>query len=217
MVQVIADRVCAEPEGEIVVFLIGLRINRWWKIGAWLPVIGTMPRMLAELSANPDLGLLHARSHFGLRSAMMVQYWRSAGHLRRYAGARDQAHLPAWRAFNRAIGTNGDVGIWHETYVVPQGGAEAIYVNMPLYGLGLVAGVQPAVGRRNGFAGRLGSTGDSLDMSQAGVVEDFPVPGYTRQPKRTGSGHEESVAGVVVQTGRQSGGIQCYGRRKRPG
>ena len=156
----IAGRVCAEPKGEIVVFLIGMRINRLWKVGAWLPVISAMPRMLAELTARPELGLLHARSHFGLRSAMVVQYWRSAEDLRRYAGARDQAHLPAWGAFNRAsgraVGTNGDVGIWHETYVVPHGGAEAIYVNMPRYGLGVVAGVQPAVGRRDGFAGRLG-------------------------------------------------------------
>ena len=162
MCEVISERVCAEPQDGIVLFLIGMRINRWWKLGAWMPVISAMPRMLTELAARPELGLLHARSHFGLRSAMVVQYWRSAEDLRRYAGARDQAHLPAWRAFNRAVGMNGDVGIWHETYVVPPGGAESVYVNMPRYGLGMAVGVQPATGARGGFAGRLGAGSGSV-------------------------------------------------------
>ncbi|MEI6618313.1 MAG: DUF4188 domain-containing protein [Betaproteobacteria bacterium] len=29
---------------------------------------------------------------------------------------QDSAHLPAWRAFNQAICTNGSVGIWHASY-----------------------------------------------------------------------------------------------------
>lgn len=152
----ITERVAARPEGEIVVFLIGIRLNRLWKVHKWAPAVLAMPRMLAELQANPDLGLLHARTHAGLRSAMVVQYWRSAGHLRRYAAATDQAHLPAWRAFHRAVGTGGDVGIWHETYVVPAGQAESIYLNMPPYGLGRVAPLRPATGDRAGFARRLG-------------------------------------------------------------
>jgi hypothetical protein len=28
-----------------------------------------------------------------------------------------------------------DVGFWHETYAVPAGGYEAVYGNMPLFGL----------------------------------------------------------------------------------
>ena len=33
-----------------------------------------MPRILIELGKNPHLGLLHARTHFGLRNTMVIQY-----------------------------------------------------------------------------------------------------------------------------------------------
>lgn len=53
-------RLTAEMDGEFVVFLIGVRINRWWKIHQWLPVAQAMPRMLKELAAWPDAGFLSA-------------------------------------------------------------------------------------------------------------------------------------------------------------
>jgi hypothetical protein len=34
-----------------------------------------------------------------------VQYWRSMDHLVAYARNKEAKHLPAWRAFNKAIGT----------------------------------------------------------------------------------------------------------------
>lgn len=68
---------------------------------------------------------------------------------------RDSAHLPAWRAFNKAIGTNGDVGIWHETYVVSPGSFENIYVNMPPFGLGKVGALVSASGQKATVEGRL--------------------------------------------------------------
>ncbi|MGN8198568.1 DUF4188 domain-containing protein [Salinisphaera sp. RV14] len=155
MTDVIAERVCAEMEGETVVFLIGMRINKLWKVWKWFPVLAAMPRMLRELAAQPELGLLHARAQFGLRNLWVVQYWQSAEHLRAYAKAAGQAHLPAWQAFNASIGTGGDVGIWHETYVVPPGHAESVYVNMPRFGLGRAGQLFPATGRRASAAKRL--------------------------------------------------------------
>jgi hypothetical protein len=140
-------RVTAEIDGEFALFLIGVRLNKPWK-PTWLPVFMAMPRMLKELTRNPELGLLHYRLHFGLRNAMVVQYWRSFAQLAAYAHDRDQSHLPAWRAFNKAIGSNGDVGIWHETYIVPPGNAESIYVNMPKYGLGAAGALHDATGPR---------------------------------------------------------------------
>jgi hypothetical protein len=155
MPELIKERVCAEVEGEIVVFLIGMRINKLWKFWKWLPVIRAMPRMLAELAGHPELGMLAARPHLGLRNLMVLQYWKSAAHLQAYAHASNEAHLPAWQAFNESVGSNGDVGIWHETYVVPRGHAESIYVNMPRYGLGLAGGVFSAKGERATAAKRL--------------------------------------------------------------
>jgi hypothetical protein len=115
------ERCTAEIDGDFVVFLIGKRVNRFWKPHKWLPVAAATPRMLAELARAPELGLLHARTHFGFPNITSVQYWRSFAHLHRYATDRDLAHLPAWKAFNQAIAGNGDVGIWHETYLVRAG------------------------------------------------------------------------------------------------
>jgi len=64
-----------------------------------------------------------------------VQYWRSLEQLQAYARSSDREHLPAWAAFNRAVGMKGDVGIWHETYPVRPGDYETVYVNMPVFGL----------------------------------------------------------------------------------
>ena len=155
MPEIIKERVCAEIEGEFVVFLIGMRINKPWKVWKWLPIFSAMPRMLKELAAHPELGMLSARGHFGPRNLMIVQYWKSAEHLQAYAHASGQAHLPAWQAFKRAVGVGGDVGIWHETFVVPAGNAESVYANMPRYGMGLAGSVFPAKGQRASAAKRL--------------------------------------------------------------
>jgi hypothetical protein len=158
MIQINKARMTAEIEGDFVVFLIGVRINRLWKVGKWAPVFAAMPRMLIELSKQPELGLLHARTHFGLSGAMVVQYWRSFAHLHAYAVSATSAHLPAWKAFNTAIASNGDVGIWHETYLVRAGEYESVYNNMPAFGLGLAGNMVAAEGRRTSAKGRLKQT-----------------------------------------------------------
>ena len=155
MAQVRAERCTAEIDGDFVVFLIGMRINKPWKLHKWLPVFTAMPRMLAELDRAPELGLLHARLHLGFPNLMVVQYWKSFDHLHRYATDRDLAHLPAWKAFNQAIASNGDVGIWHETYLVRAGEHESVYNNMPPFGLGCAGRLVPAQGRKNSAKGRL--------------------------------------------------------------
>ena len=148
MTRIVERRVCAEMDGGFVVFLIGARINKPWKVWKWWPVATAMPRMLTELANQPELGLLHARSMFTFPDAVVVQYWKSFEHLEAYAKARDHAHLPAWQAFNKAIASNGDVGIWHETYVIEPGKYENIYNNMPPFGLGAVGRIVDAVGGR---------------------------------------------------------------------
>ena len=138
-------------EGDFVVFLIGMRINRWWKIHKWLPVVKAMPGMLKELSANPDSGFLGAESSLGL----IVQYWKSFDHLEAYAKNRDALHFPAWKAFNKNIRSNGDVGIWHETYQVRAGEYECIYNNMPRFGLGKVGELVPVSGLKEHARNRI--------------------------------------------------------------
>ena len=148
------ERLTANIEGEFVVFLIGMRVNDPLKIHKWLPVARAMSRMLKELDAQPPLGFIHAEMWFS-RTTIMLQYWRSMEQLLAYAKNKDAEHLPAWRAFNGSIGTDGPVGIWHETYAASPGTYENVYVNMPPFGLGKVGALQPAVGGKQSAADRL--------------------------------------------------------------
>lgn len=148
------ERVTATLEGDFVVFLIGMRINKPLLIHKWFPVAQAMPRMLQELYRQPELGLIHAEMWFS-RNIIVVQYWRSMEQLLAYAKNKEAAHLPAWRMFNQKIGTDGAVGIWHETYKVSTGNYENVYVNMPPFGLGKAGILQPATGGKQSAAGRL--------------------------------------------------------------
>jgi hypothetical protein len=152
MAKVIGARMTAKIEGEFVVFLIGMRINKPWKLHKWLPVFLAMPKMLKELEAHLESGFL---GHTRLGGAI-VQYWRSFEHLEAYAGAKDKEHWPAWVEFNwRAGSSRSDVGIWHETYVVKPGNYEAIYSGMPPYGLGKVGKLVPATGTHEAARSRM--------------------------------------------------------------
>jgi hypothetical protein len=64
----------------------------------------------------------------------VVQYWRSFDHLERFA--RDNTHRSAWANFYKSGGIRtGDVGFWHETYQIRAQHYEAVYGNMPRFGL----------------------------------------------------------------------------------
>jgi hypothetical protein len=152
MARVIPERMTAKVDGDFVVFLIGMRINKPWKPHKWLPVFLAMPRMLKELDAHPDCGCLGYTNGLGV----IVQYWKSFDALEAYARSRDKEHWPAWVTFNKRMAqSRGDVGIWHETYQVRAGEYEAIYGGMPPIGLGKFAPLVPATGARDSARARL--------------------------------------------------------------
>jgi hypothetical protein len=139
----------AAIEGDFVLFLIGVRLNRPWKVHKWLPVLRAMPRMLAELKAHPECGCLA----IGGSTSLSIQYWRSFEHLEAHARSPEHSHWPAWTAFNREVrSSSGDVGIWHETYLVRAGQYETVYGSMPRMGLAL-AGRHVPVSRHHDKAG----------------------------------------------------------------
>ena len=70
MSTIIPARMTAQLDGDFIVFLIGMRVNKWWKFWKWLPVASAMPRVLIELAKQPELGLLHARSVFGFPNVL---------------------------------------------------------------------------------------------------------------------------------------------------
>jgi hypothetical protein len=158
MVEINPGRTTHSHDGALVVFLIGMRINRPWRPDLWLPAFAAMPRMLAELSKDPDSGLLGYRTVFSPSGPWLVQWWSSEEKLYAYASQADAEHRPAWTAFNaRARKAPGAVGVWHETYVVDR--AESVYVGMPTWGLAKATSVRPVGRNAERAAARLASGG----------------------------------------------------------
>ena len=152
---------------EVVVFLIGMRINKPWKVRGWWPVFVAMPRMLRYLAQHPEKGLLGYEQAL-FPSPIIVQYWRSFEDLARFARDADDPHLEPWRQFNRRVGKSGDVGIWHETYRVETANIETIYANMPPHGLASSTALVPVRRGRDSAAARIG----------AAATDDPALPSY---------------------------------------
>jgi hypothetical protein len=158
MAAIFPGRYTAKTNEPFVVFLIGMRVNRLLRFNKWIPVSRAMPRMLAELKRHPELGLLHFEVFLYWRGVAVLQYWKSFEHLHAYAHSKNANHLPAWAEFNRRIGNDGTVGIWHETYTIAPGQFEAIHANMPRFALGRAMEHVPVVGRLDSARGRLSGT-----------------------------------------------------------
>ncbi len=137
MTNILPGRFSADIEGDFVVFIIGMRVNRLWAVNKWLPVATAMTKMQVALANDPSTGFLSGENYFNLlsKTTCSIQYWRTFDDLERFSKAPTQTHLAAWRRFNKAIGGNGTVGIWHETYQVKANQYESVYGNMPKFGL----------------------------------------------------------------------------------
>ncbi len=154
MPEVFNGRWTARLDEPYVIFIIGMRLNKLWKVHRWAPIAAAMPRMVRELKRKPELGFLCGDMWFA-RTIVLIQYWRSFEALESYAKSRDNAHLPAWAAFNKAVGANGDVGIFHETYRIDPGAYETFYANMPPTLFGQVGKLVEAKGAYNSARQRL--------------------------------------------------------------
>lgn len=159
MSKVISGRYTAQIDGSFVVFIIGMRINRLWAVHKWLPAFKAMNPMIQELYRNRDLGFLDTSFHLSWRGVTLIQYWKSFEQLEHYA-RKGAHHLAAWKDFNQKVGTSGVVGIYHETYLVPEQQYECLYNNMPVFGLARAGSHVPATGKRETASRRLGRDGD---------------------------------------------------------
>jgi len=117
-----------------VVFLIGLRISNLWKIHQWLRLVLTMPKILKECKQQHVPGFITGNLWYG-RNILMVQYWDDFKSLEQYAKNNTKLHMPVWTYFNLKVLSSANVGVWHETYQIEPGKFEAIYTNMPKFGL----------------------------------------------------------------------------------
>jgi len=95
-----------------------------------------MKDMLDDLVAHPEKGLLG----YEMGLPVIVRYWRSFEHLEAFAKDTSDPHRAVWRNYWRRVGKSDRTGIWHETYRVRAGEYEAVYGNMPPFGLGKAGG-----------------------------------------------------------------------------
>ena len=170
-------RYTANIEGDFVVFNIGMRINRLRAVRQWLPAARAMGPMLEALYQRPELGFLGGQGFLYWRGTALVQYWRSFEHLEKFARDPQLTHLSAWKAFNKAVGGDGSVGIWHETYLVRAGDYESVYGNMPRFGLAAAASHVPAVGARATARLRLRRPGATAATASLNSLdpESYPI------------------------------------------
>ncbi|GAA1848630.1 DUF4188 domain-containing protein [Pseudonocardia ailaonensis] len=142
---ILHGRHAAEIDGDFVVFLIGARLNLRHPVRAFRDLGGLrngMAAMLKKLSADPASGLLGFHGH----GTTIVQYWRSFEHLEAFANDKADLHRPTWIEYYRRAARHEGTGIWHETYLVKAGQYEAVYHNMPEFGLGAAARTVPLAG-----------------------------------------------------------------------
>ncbi|GAK12009.1 DUF4188 domain-containing protein [Geomicrobium sp. JCM 19039] len=121
-------RVTADHDGDIVVFIIGMRVNKWWNIKSWWPVFMAMPPMMKELYTDRSLGFLSHDTAVSGRTIVLTQYWESTDQLLDYA--HGHTHKSAWIDFYKKVAKSEAVGVFHETYDVRAGAYESVYSRM---------------------------------------------------------------------------------------
>jgi hypothetical protein len=151
MSAILPGRYAAKPDGEFVVSPIGMRINNLLAVREWLPVATAMGPMLQYLATHPEKGYVGGRT---------LLEWPG---VEKFARDPSDPHFPAWAAFHKNAGSDGSVGIWHKTYVVRAGGAEAMYVNVPRTGLAAATRQVRAGGSLSTARKRLAQSGASRE------------------------------------------------------
>ncbi len=154
MSKALTGRATHSYDGELVVFLIGMTINKPWRPDLWGPVFQAMPGMLRELATDPESGMLGYRLTLEGIHPTLIQYWSSLDKLYAYATNSDARHRPAWTEFNtRARKAPGAVGVWHETFIVER--AESVYNETPELGLARATTRIPVLSKGNAARQRL--------------------------------------------------------------
>ncbi len=156
-------------EESYVVLLLGIRINHFHLFWKWIPTVLASFPMVYSLVRHRAAGFLGGQAFFFRPGLGIVQFWRSFDDLERFARSKKHPHLRGWRWYNRSIGSSGSVGLWHEVFLVRPGCQEAMYDNMPLFGLGRTAKHVPAT-EQQGARLRLGEKNAPGEPAPAEVV-----------------------------------------------
>lgn len=150
-------RVVAElPEGVEGLCLVrfGLIVRRLSGFGFARRMARRIDRAAGEAVVS-GAGLLHAeRFTMGWRHVGAWQYWRSFEALD--AWSRRPPHAEWWREALARMRARGDLGIYHEAFLVARSDVESIYLDCPPVGLSAFGATAEPVGPKTTARDRLG-------------------------------------------------------------
>ena len=132
---------------DVVVFLVGTRFNH--PLGMFAPgaqeETAYFTSMIKDLEehGHDDFGFLGSTSWLNMgdrktsSEIMEVMYFRTTEGLHKFA--HSEIHRKAWDWWNKTVKEHPHLSIWHETYQVPAGNWESIYVNSHVSGINSTA------------------------------------------------------------------------------
>lgn len=131
--------------------LVARRVSAW----RYLRRLGSEVEREAAGAIRSGAGLLHSeRFAIGWRHLGFLQYWAGFGALD--AWSRRAPHADWWRGAVERMRSRGDLGVYHEAFVVPRDRVESIYLDCPPVGLSAFGTLAEPVGPRTTAAQRLG-------------------------------------------------------------
>lgn len=135
MKDIFPGRYTAEFKDTIIVFVIGMRVNRLFALHKWLlPTFNTL-RLWIHVKTNPPKGYLYGYLYLYCRGIGMMQYWHDFTALETFSHDKNQPHYKAWSQLALQTESDKTFGYWHETYEINPNRTEAIYGSMPRFGL----------------------------------------------------------------------------------
>ncbi len=139
-----------ESVNELCLVRFGLLAHRL----SGVPVVRRYARAVEDAAAKAT-GLFHSeRLSFGWKHIGFLQYWSSFDALNTWSHAAP--HSDWWRAALDRMRTKGDIGVYHEAYVVPRSGVESIYLDCDGIGLARFGTLAEPIGTRTTARDRLG-------------------------------------------------------------
>ena len=143
-----------ESVSELCLIRLGIQIRKWTAFRFALGLSRAIDVSAIE-AIRDQVGLLHSEQfRFNLHHHGVLQYWQSFETLE--AWSHSAPHAEWWRMAVDRMRTKGDLGIYHETYLVPGAQVESISMNCVPAGLGAFGPTFDAVGPRTTSRDRLG-------------------------------------------------------------
>jgi hypothetical protein len=149
-------KIASIPESmtELCLIRLGIQARKWTAL-PFATKLGRAIDRSAKEAIAANAGLLHSeRFAFNMRHFGVLQYWRSYDELEQWV--RRPPHSEWWRQAIDRERTKGDLGVYHETFLVPRSAIESIYLNCEPVGLSAFGVLGEPIGPMTTSRDRLG-------------------------------------------------------------